>query len=119
MLKVECEIDADYRLRCSRVIGWLVDAPDLTSGKPLLLRDRNGLAELSFLFFTGWLFTSILNQSKSRYSLGLVPIGTAGESSMLVLYRRNTHLATPARRVEEFLDSEYFVCPLDLSLIHI
>lgn len=52
MLKVECEIDADYRLRCSRVIGWLVDAPDLTSGKPLLLRDRNGLAELSFLFFT-------------------------------------------------------------------
>ncbi len=113
MLKVECEIEADYKLRCGRVVGKLVDKPEPSNGKPLVIRDRNGLTELSFLFFTGWLFTSILNQSKVRYSLGLVPVGPNGESSLLVLYRKNTHLATPARRIDEFLDPEYFICPLD------
>ena len=89
MLKVECEIEDDYKLRCSRVVGSLVEKPDPNNGKPLVVRDRDGLVELSFLYFARWLITSILNQSKVRYSLGLVPVGPNGESSLLVLYRKN------------------------------
>lgn len=114
MLEVKCENEADYRLRWPLARNCFFTKPDLKLGKPLEITDRKGLTELSFLFFVGWLFTSILNQSKLRYSLALLPVGAGAESSVLVLFRRHTHLAAPSRRMEEFIEPDYFTCPRDL-----
>ena len=82
---------------------------------PLQILDRHGLTDLSFIFFTGWLFTSILNRSKELIRVSLLPFGSTRELSVLVLYSPTTHLASPSRKVNELFDPEYFVCPLDRS----
>jgi hypothetical protein len=80
------------------------------------LTNREGLIELSFVFFVGWLFTGILNRSKELIRLSLVPSGPGdGDLSVLVLYRPETPLASPTRRQSVVLDRDYFVCPLDRS----
>jgi hypothetical protein len=82
---------------------------------PLKVLNADGLLDLSFVFFTGWLFTSILNRSKDLIRVSLLPFGRHGESSVLVLYDPTTHLASPSREISELFDPDYFVCPLDRS----
>jgi hypothetical protein len=114
MLHIECSRDYQKRWPIAESFGLFV-SPDRITGRPLRLNNRTGLKELSFVFFVGWLFTSILNRSKVKVRLSLLPAGPRGESSVLVLYPPETHLASPSRTKNELFDREYFVCPLDRS----
>jgi hypothetical protein len=91
----------------------LLKAPNPSTGTQLELLDRDGLMQLSFLFFTGWLFSGILNQAKEVIRISVVPFGENNESSLLVIHEAETHLATPSRKQTELIDPNYFQCPLD------
>lgn len=114
MLHIEHSEDYKKRWPIAQSFG-LFDSPNLKAGTSLVLKNRDGLKELSFLCFVGWLFTSILNRSKEKIRLALLPAGPHGESSVLVLYPPETHLAAPSRTQSELFDKDYFVCPLDRS----
>ncbi len=106
-------LDEDYRARWSLVEKHFCSKPNSRDGTPLVIRDYEGLKELSFVFFTGWLFCGVLNRDKDLVRAAILPMGKAGESSVLALYELTTHLAAPARRGSLLLDPDYFVCPLD------
>jgi hypothetical protein len=95
----------------------LFTSPKITppTATPLVITNRDALKELSLAFFIGWLFTGVLNRSKELLRVSLLPVGDKGESSVLVLYRPNTHLASPSRGHGELFDAKYFTCPLDRS----
>ena len=114
MLHIKYSEDYQKRWPIAQGAG-LIRSPSLKATPPSSLKilDREALTELSFIFFTGWLFTGILNRSKELIRLSLLPLGTSGESSVLVLYHPETHLASPSRMDSEIFDSSYFVCPLD------
>jgi hypothetical protein len=105
--------DDDYRERRNIVEEHFCTKPSFKEGTPLLIRDYEGLKELSFVFFAGWLFCGILNREKELVRPCIVPMGQRGEASLLALYRPTTHLATPARREMELQDPDFFTCPLD------
>jgi hypothetical protein len=105
--------DEDYRARWSLVEKHFCSRPNSRDGTPLVIRDYEGMKELSFVFFTGWLFCGVLNSDKDLVRPAILPMGKAGESSVLALYELTTHLAAPARRGSLLLDPDYFVCPLD------
>jgi hypothetical protein len=105
--------DEDYLARWSQVEQYFCSKPSPRKGTPLVIRDYEGLKELSFVFFTGWLFCGVLNSEKDLVRPAILPMGKAGESSVLALYERTTYLAAPARRGASLLDPDYFVCPLD------
>jgi hypothetical protein len=105
--------DPDYRARWSIAEKHFCEKPSFKDNTPLRIRDPDGLKELSLVFFTGWLFSGILNRDKELVRPSLLPVGKAGESSLLVLYHPNTPLATPARRELGLLDADFFTCPLD------
>jgi hypothetical protein len=116
MLRIDHGDDYKHRWPIAEAAG-LIRAASLSGSSPSPLQDVNGdgLHDLSLVFFTGWLFTSILNRSKELIRLSLMPFGPNGESSLFVLYEPTTHLASPSRQVSELFDPEYFVCPLDRS----
>ena len=106
----------DYRQRWPIAVKHkLVACPDINESKPLVLTDEPRIRELSFVFFIGWLFTGILNREKTLIRVAIVPCGPNGESSILVLSRQGTHLASPRPPSLELLAPDYFTCPLDRS----
>lgn len=109
------DYDKDYLKRWELVEKYFCSKPDPQNGTPLVIRDYDGLRELSFLFFTGWLFCGVLNSTKDILRPAILPMGKNNESSILALYERSTHLAAPARRFTSLLDPDYFTCPLDRS----
>jgi hypothetical protein len=116
MLNIDHSEDYTKRWPVAQTAG-LIQSPSFKDKPPTRLQICNAEAvrDLSFIFFTGWLFTSILNRSKDVIRISLVPFGPNGELSVLVLYDPTTHLATPSRAISELFDPEYFVCPLDRS----
>ncbi len=105
--------DDDYLARWALVEQHFCSKPNSRKRTPLVIRDYEGLRELSFLFFTGWLFCGVLNSEKDLVRPAILPMGKESESSILALYERTTHLAAPARRGASLLDPDYFICPLD------
>jgi hypothetical protein len=105
--------DPDYRARWQIVERHFCSRPNFKNAVPLQIRDLDGLRELSFVFFVGWLFCGILNRDKELVRPCLLPMGKDGDSSLLVLYHPNTPLAAPARRELELFDADFFACPLD------
>jgi hypothetical protein len=105
--------DPDYRARWKIAEQFFCDKPNFTANTPLRIRDLQGLKELSFVFFTGWLFSGILNRDKELVRPCLLSMGKTGDTSLLVLYDPRTPLAAPARRELELFDPEFFTCPLD------
>ncbi len=116
MLHIEHSEDYKKRWPVAQKAG-LIQSPSLKDKPPTPLKILNadGLLDLSFIFFTGWLFTGILNRTKDIIRISLVPFGPNDESSILVLYNPTTHLASPSRAISELFDPDYFVCPLDRS----
>jgi hypothetical protein len=116
MLSIEHSEDYKKRWPVAQAAG-LIQSPSFKDKPPtpLQIRNADGLLDLSFIFFTGWLFTGILNRSKDVIRVSLVPFGPNGELSVLVLYDPTTHLASPSRAISELFDPDYFVCPLDRS----
>ncbi len=116
MLDIDHSEDYKQRWPVAQMAG-LIQSPSFNDKPPTPLKILNaaGLRDLSFIFFTGWLFTSILNRSKDLIQVSLLPFGSNRESSVLVLYDPTTHLASPSRAISELFDSDYFVCPLDRS----
>ncbi len=53
--------------------------PNFRDSTPLQVRDPDGLKELSFVFFAGWLFCGILNREKELVRPCLLPMGKSGE----------------------------------------
>lgn len=103
----------DYRARWDLAEQHFCSKPNFQDNTPLQIRSPEGLKELSFVFFAGWLFCGILNRNKELVRPCILPMGKSGESSLLVLYDPKTPLAAPARRELELLDAEFFTCPLD------
>jgi hypothetical protein len=116
MLDIDHSEDYKQRWPVAQAAG-LFHSPSFKDKPPTSLKILNaeGLLDLSFIFFTGWLFTSILNRSKDLIRVSLLPFGPNRESSVLVLYDPTTHLASPSRAISEIFDPGYFVCPLDRS----
>jgi hypothetical protein len=116
MLSIDHSEDYKKRWPVAEVAG-LIRSPSFKIDPPSSLQicNEDGLLDLSLIFFTGWLFTSILNRSKDLIRVSLLPFGPNRESSVLVLYDPTTHLASPSRAISELFDPDYFVCPLDLS----
>ena len=116
MLSIDHGEDYKQRWPVARAAG-LIQSPSFKDKPltPLKVLNADGLRDLSLIFFTGWLFTSILNRSKDKIRVSLLPFGPKGERAVLVLYDPATHLASPSRAISELLDPGYFVCPLDRS----
>lgn len=116
MLNIDHSADYKKRWPVAESAG-LIQAASFKVSPPssLKIRDQDRLRDLSFIFFTGWLFTGILNRSKDLIRVSLIPYGPKGEASILVLYDPTTHLASPSREVSEVFDPSYFICPLDRS----
>lgn len=116
MLSIEHAEDYKKRWPVAEGAG-LIRSPSfrVSPPSPLAILKADGLRDLSFIFFTGWLFTTVLNRSKDLIRVSLLPFGPVGESSVLVLHDPATHLASPSRTVNELLDPNFFVCPLDRS----
>jgi hypothetical protein len=116
MLQIKPSRDYGARWRIAEREG-LFTSPKITppTATPLILTDRDALKELSLAFFIGWLFTGVLNRSKEFLHVSLLPVGDKAESFVIVLYRPNTHLASPSRGHGELFDAQYFTCPLDRS----
>lgn len=116
MLRIDHAEDYKKRWPVAEAAG-LIRAPSFkaTPPSPLAILNADGLLDLSLVFFTGWLFTSVLNRSKERVRASLLPFGPNGESSVLALYDPATRLATPSPAAGELLDPHFFVCPLDRS----
>ncbi len=114
MLHIKHGEDYQQRWPVAQRAG-LIQSPNTKTKPPapLQILNRDGLVDLSFVFFTGWLFTGILNRSKEVIRISLLPFGLRRESSVLVLYNPETHLAAPSRTLSELFDADYFVCPLD------
>jgi hypothetical protein len=107
--------DPDYRARWDIAEEHFCDKPNFKENAPLRIRNPDGLKELSFVFFAGWLFSGILNRDKELVRPCLLPMGKAKDASLLVLYHPKTHLVAPARRELELFDADFFTCPLDLA----
>jgi hypothetical protein len=116
MLSIDHSEDYKKRWPLAQDAG-LIQAPSFKDKPPtpLQIRNANGLLDHSFIFFNGWLFTSILNRSKEVVRIPRLPFGPKGELSVLVLYDPATHLVSPSRAVSELFDPDYFVCSLDRS----
>jgi hypothetical protein len=93
--------DPDCRARWQIVEQHFCTRPSFDNGTPLQISDLDGLMELSFVFFAGWLFCGILNRDKELVRPCLLPMGKDGSTSLLVLYHPSTPLAAPARRDEQ------------------
>jgi len=105
----------DYRGRWAVAEKHFCTAPNFKDNKPLHVRNPDGLKELSFVFFAGWLFCGILNREKELVRPCLLPMGKDKDTSLLVLYDPKSQLAGPARRELELFDAEFFTCPLDTA----
>lgn len=114
MLSIDHSEDYRKRWTVAEAAG-LIRPPSFKEKPPTSLQicNADGLLDLSFIFFTGWLFTGILNRSKDLIRVSLLPFGLNRESSVLVLYDPTTHLASPSRAISELFDADFFVCPLD------
>lgn len=93
----------------------IVKKPDRRAGRPAEILDRAALDELSFLYFTIWLYLSIWNRKAQTIRAAVIPASASGASSLLVFSRIGTALATPGRGGPRMMivDDEYMVCPLD------
>jgi len=105
----------DYLARWAVAEKHFCTRPNFKDNTPLRVTYLDGLKDLSFIFFTGWLFCGILNREKELIRPCLLPMGKDKDTSLLVLYDPKTHLAAPARRELELFDAEFFTCPLDTA----
>jgi hypothetical protein len=105
----------DYLARWAVAEKHFCTRPNLKDSTPLQVTNLEGLKELSFVFFAGWLFCGILNREKELVRPCLLPMGKEKDSSLLVLYDPKTQLVAPARRELELFDAEFFTCPLDTA----